>query len=198
MTKISQYPDDASPQTTDYAIGNQASGPTTQRFKFSNLITLFFNNIPTNKITAASLATNAITLGYAQNTSGFATQSTSVISTGLGVAVTIPAGGRDVEVEVFVPQATMTSINTLGFISIWQNASIVTANGAAAGTQLQEWAINIAQASDGPGAICRAHIVAPVAGATCFYLAYVSNSGPTTLALNAGATFPISITAKVV
>lgn len=49
MPKVSQLPPDAAPTTSDYVVGNQASGPSTVRFLFSQLISLFWTlaNIPT-------------------------------------------------------------------------------------------------------------------------------------------------------
>lgn len=46
--KISQLSRDSSPNTSDYVVGDQASGPSTQRFVFSDLIALFWllANIP--------------------------------------------------------------------------------------------------------------------------------------------------------
>lgn len=60
--------------------------------------------IGTNAIAAASLATNAITLGYAQITTTFTSSSTSIFDvTGLSVTVTIPAGSRNVKITAHFP-----------------------------------------------------------------------------------------------
>ena len=40
MGKISSYTYDTSPTLSDYALGNQASGPTTSKFKFSDILAL--------------------------------------------------------------------------------------------------------------------------------------------------------------
>jgi len=48
MTKISQYPQDATPVGSDYVLGNQASGPSTMRFLISSLLNFMWTlaNIP--------------------------------------------------------------------------------------------------------------------------------------------------------
>lgn len=57
--------------------------------------------IASNSVSAASLATNAITLGKTTSFSSFSTASTSDIqATGATLTVTVPAGGRDVEVKL--------------------------------------------------------------------------------------------------
>lgn len=49
MPKISTYDPDTSLATTDYLLGNKASGPSTQKFRLSDLIAFFWTlgNIPT-------------------------------------------------------------------------------------------------------------------------------------------------------
>ena len=54
MGKISGYSQDTSPTINDTVLGN-SSAPATSRFKLSDLISLFFNNIPTAIIGAASI-----------------------------------------------------------------------------------------------------------------------------------------------
>lgn len=46
MVKPSELPPDTAPTTDDYAVVNDATGPATKRVTLANLITLFFNNIP--------------------------------------------------------------------------------------------------------------------------------------------------------
>lgn len=58
--------------------------------------------IGTNAIQAASLDTDAITLGYAQATSD-QTISSSTDLTNLSVAVTVPAGGRRCRITGYIP-----------------------------------------------------------------------------------------------
>lgn len=62
--------------------------------------------IGTNAIQAASLDTDAITLGYAQSTSTFSNapgSDTYADITNLSVTVTVPAGGRRCMIEGFIP-----------------------------------------------------------------------------------------------
>lgn len=68
MAKISGQPNETSPSTSDYVLGNSTTGPTTKRFTFANLITLFFNNIPNAIITRAKLSTTVGELGGAWTT----------------------------------------------------------------------------------------------------------------------------------
>lgn len=72
-----------------------------------------------NVVPAAALATNAIRLGYAQLTVGPTTSSTSVTSTGLGVTVTIPSGGRGVKILVWTPTVTNNTNGDGTNVSIW-------------------------------------------------------------------------------
>ena|SRR5665213_1012398 len=141
-------------------------------------------------VTAPNIST---VLGYAQNTSGYSTQSSSTISTGLGVACTIPVGTTYVKITGYVPQATLSAANSLGLISLWQGGSV-----GSLVTQLNEAAITTAaQVSDGGFAEVRAVIENPTPGSTAFTLAYVSNAGAITLALNATTTSPIFVLVEV-
>lgn len=91
--------------------------------------------IGTNAIAAASLASNALTIGYAQSTSAFSTSSTSFVDvTGLTTgAITVPAGGRQIEVSI-----RATAINVSGAGSIWALGL------AEDGTIIQQWYRNSA------------------------------------------------------
>jgi len=55
--------------------------------------------IATNAVEARSLATNAITLGYAETTTSQTGITTITDLTGLSVTVTVPAGGRYIEIH---------------------------------------------------------------------------------------------------
>lgn len=59
--------------------------------------------LATNAVQASQLATNAIILGYAQIVSAatVASATRSDLSTSLSVTVTVPAGGRDIEIVFF-------------------------------------------------------------------------------------------------
>ena len=56
MGKISSYTYNTSPSTSDYLIGDSATGPTTYNYKLSDLITTFFNNVPNSSIKSTALA----------------------------------------------------------------------------------------------------------------------------------------------
>src|SRR6266487_3580153 len=45
MGEISRYSENTNPATGDFVLGETTSGPTTNRFKLLNLITLFNNNV---------------------------------------------------------------------------------------------------------------------------------------------------------
>jgi hypothetical protein len=51
--KISQYPSNSTPAGTDTLLGDDST-PTTKRYSLANLITFFFNNIPSQAITVAA------------------------------------------------------------------------------------------------------------------------------------------------
>jgi hypothetical protein len=83
MPKISQLSGDTTPVITDYVAGNQASSPATRSFKLSDLITLFFNNIPLLSVKRTSIdwstfanniksATNTATGSYSAGDNSFA------------------------------------------------------------------------------------------------------------------------------
>lgn len=74
----------------------------------------------TNGVQAAALATNAITLGYAQITASFSTTvaSSDVAVTGLSVTVTVPAGGRYVRITAWCGSFYKTG--STGDILYWQ------------------------------------------------------------------------------
>jgi hypothetical protein len=75
-------------------------------------------SIANNAITGNSLATNAITLGYAEITSGWSTTSYGAPEdiTGLAVTVTVPSGGRRIKITGFAPivGSSVASANALG------------------------------------------------------------------------------------
>jgi hypothetical protein len=67
-------------------------------------------SLPNNSITAPNLATNAITLGYASVTANQAISGTAEVDlTGLTTTVTVPAGGR--RVEIIVDISTFTNVS---------------------------------------------------------------------------------------
>lgn len=150
-------------------------------------------DIATNAVTADKLATTAIQLGYAQLTSGnLTTQSTTLIyATGLGVAVTIPTGGRDVKITGYVPNMNIGTVNKTCSLAIFSGASVGTLT-----TQL-----NATTGSVPPGGIFY-QIMAkhtPAAGALSYSLAYASDpGGAVTTTLSNAATTPAFILVEAI
>lgn len=103
--------------------------------------------ITTNAVTADKLATSAITIGYAEITSNFTTTTTGsdVDVTGLSVTVTVPAGGRKVQVTAFC--TSLLKSGAAGDALIWKLKEST--------TQLNESAANIPGSNFGiPGVTC--------------------------------------------
>lgn len=111
-----------------YAAWSVVAGeqPTAAKWNILGTNDASFNDgtgIGTNAIAAASLATTAITLGYAEITSNFSTSSTSFVDvTGLTVTVTVPAGGRRILIMIGA-----TGVNT-GSTGIWNIALLEDGN----------------------------------------------------------------------
>jgi len=83
-----------------------------------------------NAIQAASLDTDAISLGYTARTTNITvTSGEGNKDGGIAVSVTIPAGGRRVEALVYCPSVSNGTANTSNGIKLW--------DGAIGGTQLQ-------------------------------------------------------------
>src|SRR5215217_7026259 len=93
-----------------------------------------------NSITASKLATNAITLGYAQVTANFSATSIASV-TGLTVTVTIPTGLRKVRITVFSRAVYVGTASQAANVSLWDGA-------VTSGTQISSW---IAPAAAGAG-----------------------------------------------
>lgn len=144
--------------------------------------------IATNGVSGANLATNAITLGYAQITSNPANvSSTTVVQvSGLSVSVTIPAGGRKVEITAFVPYIQGGSSQTAA-ISIWDGT-------VGTGTKISE-----ADNSLGTGTFASFYasaIVTPSAGSKTYNVGAAVTTNAATI--NASAVNPAYILVKVI
>lgn len=76
-----------------------------------NLTVTTSATLPTGSITGANLATSAIKLGYNEITTSFTTATVgSWVDTGISVAVTVPAGGRDVEIIAYAGQIRTSAV----------------------------------------------------------------------------------------
>lgn len=118
------------------------------------------NALGDNAIGARSLATSAITLGYAQITSSFSTASTSAVQvTGLTVTVTIPAGGRRVKITAYTNSLSQNTGGNYTVLNIWDGT-------VGSGTQLCEYAV-FNPSAQGSGATAIA-VVSPSAGSKTY------------------------------
>jgi hypothetical protein len=82
----------------------------------------------TNAVQGNQLATNAIKLGYVEMSTAFTstTVGSYVDVTGLATTVTVPAGGRDLEITVFISgMRTSAATGTLLFANISEGATII-------------------------------------------------------------------------
>lgn len=131
--------------------------------------------LPNNAIAGTALATTAITLGYAQITSNFTTTSTTFVDvTGLTTTVTVPAGGRRVQIEI---QATGINNSATG---IWNIALVED------GTVIQQWYLNepTATANNTPLSVQFSKV--PTAGSHTYKVQVATTAG--TVSISAGTT----------
>lgn len=142
--------------------------------------------ITDNSVTASKLATNAITLGYAQITTNFTTTSaTPVLVTGLTAAVTIPGGGRRVEIS-FYTVLLSTNAAVAPILSLWDGT-------VGSGTQISQW--NGGSATTAVTGAYMVAVVSPSAGSKTYNVG-ANIAGGNTLTVSAGASFPSFILVK--
>ena len=165
--------------------------PTADKWNMLGTNDASFNDgtgIGTNAVSAASLATNAITLGYAEITSNFVTSSTTVTAlTGLSSAVTIPAGGRGIKITMWAAQVTINGAATCE-VTIWDGT-------VGSGTQLALGSTTISAASLGAPIVVMARKV-PAAGAKTYNIGIKTSAGTATVA--AAATYPAFILVEAI
>jgi hypothetical protein len=84
------------------------------------------NSIPSgvleqNAVSASNLATNAITLGYTPvvNQQGSTSSATATQQTAFNTTVTIPSGGRMVEITVYIPDVFASSAGNYAIVTLW-------------------------------------------------------------------------------
>jgi hypothetical protein len=144
-----------------------------------------------NAVPASALATTAITLGYTQITTNFSTGSTSAVQvTGLACSVTIPSGGRKVEITAYARDVYGSLSTTVTQMTIWDGT-------VGSGTQLQSSLFNPAGGAVGlSGHAMAVAVVTPSAGAKTYNVGFQVNSGTGTL--EAASTFPAFILVKVI
>jgi hypothetical protein len=146
--------------------------------------------IATNGVAAANLATSAITLGYAQITTGTATNSSSsyVLATGLTATVTIPAGGRKIRITAWTRAMQNAVAATNNSMSIWDGT-------VGSGTQLAE-CFATCPASNGLTQMTCVAVVSPAAGAKTYNVGYAGNGQNG--AITASATAPAFILVEAI
>lgn len=127
------------------------------------------------QVSAAMLTSSAIALGYQKITSQITTTATSATQApGLSANVTIPPGGRMIEIEVFAPEFYNSSATLSARLSIWDGA-------VGSGALL---AYSISPGANGGSAnhgYCKA-IITPPAGGKTYNVGFHGGGGTTTLA----------------
>ena len=143
-----------------------------------------------NSVTASKLATNAITLGYTQITSSFTTASaTPVQVTGLTSTVTIPAGGRRVEISVYNRDVYNTNAGGYAAVTVWDGT-------VGSGTLLTTAQFQSNSSSQTGQALASA-IVTPAAGSKTYNVG-LQTYGAGTAGLEAAAGFPAYILVELI
>lgn len=127
-----------------------------------------------NNITAPKLATNAITLGYAQITSNFSvTSSTPTQVTGLSAAVSIPSGGRRVKVTFQCRDAFRAGGGPFD-ITLWDGNVV-------SGTKIQGIQPNTPNGNAQSATLIWVSNVAPSAGAKTYNIGLSSATNQSTI-----------------
>lgn len=132
-----------------------------------------------NTVSAANLATNAITLGYAQITAGnFTTPNTSDTAiTGLSTTITVPAGGRSVRVSVYLSQ----------FLKSGAAGDTLTLKIYMDGAQVQEADINIAGSNFSNGGVVCHYVNQALGTGSHTFAAYTAQGTAGTITVQGAA-----------
>lgn len=149
-------------QITNAAIANGTIGST---------------QIATNGVAASNLSTSAITLGYASITSNFTTTTEPgyVDVTSLAVTVTVPSGGRNVKITVFLPEFNTNATSGTSLTAAIREGSTVLGQGV-----LQQ-----ITAGDSYIITVVAYVAAPSAGSHTYKVS-VAESAAGTITVGAG------------
>jgi len=161
-----------------FSAGEQ---PTTAKWNILGSNDASFNDgtgIGTNAISGASLSTSAIKLGLAKVTSSQSTSSASFSTIpGMSLTVTVPAGGRDVEIMVFLAAIGLATANGTYSIAIYKD-----------GSPIQQAVIDQqASATNRTSFTVFAEDVAPTAGSHTYTAQWGVFSAGQVLSLTAGA-----------
>lgn len=133
--------------------------------------------LATNAVQGAQIATNAITLGYAQITSPFTTTTTGsyVTVTGLSITVTVPLGGRGVMLTAFLSGfKTSAAAGTLLNVAITEGS-----------TQLNSTAVQQAVSAYDTAVTVQAYVSAPTAGSHT-YIVQIASPAAGTMTVGGG------------
>lgn len=139
-------------------------------------------------VSGSQLSTSAITLGYAQITSNFATASTTAVQvTSLTATVTIPAGGRRIKITAHAGNIKGSTLCNVA-ISIWDGT-------VGSGTQLNSGTYTSGGVDYNIPATVIA-VVSPAAGSKTYNIGLLSNPGTGTVV--ASATVPAFILVEAI
>ena len=92
-------------------------------------------SLTNGSVTGSKLSTSAISLGYAQIITTLSSITTAVDLTGLSVAVTVPAGGRDVLITGYFPGITSTVTSDRADISVKEGSTVLNSAFTSVGAQ---------------------------------------------------------------
>jgi hypothetical protein len=144
-----------------------------------------------NAVQANQLATNAITIGYAQITTSFTVVGSGADQavTGLTIAVTIPAGGRKVKITAFSKGIATSTAGQNVTLTIWDGT-------VGSGTELSQ-ANAVSTSSNNSYSVTCIAIVTPAAGSKTYNVGIIGGAGPT-LTVNAATTSPAFILVEAI
>lgn len=166
------------PAATDTLVGRTSTDTLTGKSIDGSTNTL--TNIP-----ASALATGAIKLGYAQITASFTGSTTLAQITGLSLTVTVPAGGRSIEITVYA-RDIFNATASYDTVSIWDGT-------VGTGTQLQSGQFYKA-AGFAAGSVYVSAVVTPAAGSKTYNVGFQAGAGAPVF--EAAATYPAYILVK--
>lgn len=194
--KITDYPALTAPSDSDVLVIVDIGAGSTKKITRGNLLSgsqlpassVNTQSIAAGAVDATKLSAGAISLGYTQITSNFVTTSTTTTAlTGLSASVTVPSGGRRVEIEVYLPSLASTTQSGQN-LSIWDGT-------VGSGTQLQ-----LAPHFQDTAGTSNFHFCkwsgTPSSGAKTYNVGISTSSG--TLTVAASATAPAFIVVRAV
>lgn len=140
--------------------------------------------IANNAIQAASLATNAITLGYAQITAAvvLTTPTSDTLVTGLTTgSITIPAGGRKVKITAWANAIDNSGTSAVNTLSIWDGT-------VGSGTELATALHSSTTVASDPHQVTAIAVVTPAAGSKTYNVGIKASAGNCAVGLTVGST----------